>query len=247
MLWIEGRLSRLERLSMASFIACGHPVELYTYGLDNDPPPGVMVREATEILPATARFNYRGAIGYDSLATFSNLFRYTLLYERGGIWCDADIVCLKPLLFAADIPMFISSELAIDQSGGKAQPQAKINSGAIQVPARHRLMEVCIDRYHRIDQTKMQWGDAGPGLVGSVVKELNLAQHVLHPDIFCPVPHWETTSLLFGARTITPSAYAVHFWNEILRWNFFDKNVRYDMHSLYERLCRHYLRDSNGN
>lgn len=246
MLWIEGRLSRLERLSMASFIACGHPVDLYTYGLDNAPPAGVRVLDAASILPAAQRFTYKGGVGYGSHATFSNLFRYTLLHERGGIWCDADMVCLKPLLFSGEKPMFFASELAIDNANGKTRHIAKTTSCAIQVPAKHRLMELCLEKYHRIDLANMQWGDAGPGLLRAAVDELALTQYIVHPDIFCPVPHWETPSLLFGVRTLTPNAYVVHFWNEVLRWNFFDKDMAYDRHSLYERLCRRYLPDEHG-
>lgn len=246
MLWVEGRLSRLERLSMASFIACGHPVTLYTYGLENDPPPGVEVKEASSILPGSIRFREKAAVGYGSHATFSNLFRFTLLHTLGGIWCDSDMVCLKPLIFADGMPLFISSEHAMEQSNGKSRMLAKTNNGAIKVPPKHALMERCLEKFHQVDLLKKQWGDAGPGVIRSAAEELGLTQFVLHPEIFCPVPHWETTSLLFGARTITPNAFCIHFWNEILRWNFFDKNARYDQHSIYERLCRHYLREENG-
>jgi hypothetical protein len=243
MLWVEGRLSRLERLSLASFLACGHPVDLYTYGLDNDPPPGVRVLDAGNILPRSKCFRDKTTEGYGSLATFSNLFRFTLLYEHGGIWCDADTVCLKPLSFAEGMPMFFSSEHAMEQAHGKSRILAKTNCGAIKVPPRHQVMEICLEKYHRLDLDKKQWGEAGPGVVRSAVEEAEATQYVLRPEIFCPVPWWETTSLLFGAATIAPHAYAIHFWNEIFRRNFFDKDARYDRYSVYERLCRHYLHE----
>jgi hypothetical protein len=246
MLWVEGRLSRLERLSMASFIANGHPVDLYTYGLDNDPPQGVRLLDAATILPESMRFRDKAAVGHGSLATFSNLFRFTLLYEHGGIWCDADTVCLKPLIFADDMPMFFSSEHVMEQSEGKSRVAAKTNNGAIKIPPKHPLMAKCLEKYNQIDLQKKQWGEAGPGVIRSAVEELGLTQFVLRPEVFCPIPQWETTSLLFGARTITPSAFAIHFWNEILRWNFFNKDESYDLHSVYERLCRHYLREEHG-
>lgn len=178
------------------------------------------------------------------MATFADLFRFTLLLERGGIWCDADIVCLKPLLFAREMAMFFSSEMAreSDASGGvHFVPVA--NNGAIKVPPGHRLMEICIENHERAVSRNMRWRDAGPGALRAAVKDLDLAQYILHPDIICPVHHWEVTSLLFGARTVTPAAHAVHFWNEILRWNFFDKDETYDRHSLYERLARRYLKN----
>jgi hypothetical protein len=243
MLWVEGRLSRLERLSMASFIACGHPVDLYTYGLDNDPPPGVRVLDAGNILPRSRCFRDNSAEGYGSLATFSNIFRFTLLFEHGGIWCDADFVCLKPLVFATDMPMLFSSEHVMKRNNDMAGMQVRPNNGVIKVPPKHRLMEVCIEKYHQIDLEKKQWGEAGPGVITAAIEEIGATHYILRPEILCPVPWWETASLLFGATTIHPRAFAVHFWNEILRRNFFDKNARYDPHSIYERLCRHYLHE----
>lgn len=243
MLWVEGRLSRLEMLSLASFVSCGHPVELFTYGLDNEPPKGVLVRDASEIIPYSKRFRRTGGVGYGSWGPFADMFRFTLLYEHGGIWCDSDMVCLKPLTFALEMPIFFSSELAIDNSSGSAQYFAHANNGAIQVPSKHPLMAACLDKCSRVDPEKSQWAESGPGVVRSAVTDFSAMQYVLHPDIFCPVAHWETTSLLFGVRTIPPTSFAIHFWNEILRWNFFDKNARYDKNSIFERLCSHYLLD----
>ncbi len=246
MLWVEGRLSRLEKLSMASFLACGHPVELYTYGLDDDPPTGVVVRDATEIVPAAKRFRHGSGMGYGSWATFSDVFRFTLLYERGGIWCDTDMVCLKPLLFSGDSDVLFASEHVMESRGGKTHTRAYPNTGMIRVPARHRLMEVCLDKCRGMDLPRAQWAASGPGVLRAVIEEQGATQHVLHPDIFCSIPHWEFTSLLFGARAISPNAYAIHFWNEVLRWNFFDKDARYDKHSIYERLSAHYLGATHG-
>lgn len=246
MLWVEGRLSRLERLAMASFLACGHGVELYTYGLDDDPPAGVVVHEAAAIVPAHLRFRRQVGMAYGSWGPFSDLFRFTLLHERGGIWCDADMVCLKPLEFCRDMPVFFSSELAVDNADGQARHLALANCGAMQLPARHPLMTSCLEIFDSLDHAKAAWAASGPGVVRAALDRAGATDCVLHPDIFCPVPHWETTSLLFGVRTVTPSAYAVHFWNEILRWNFFDKNAHYDKHSLFERLCAHYLPDDKA-
>ena len=32
-----------------------------------------------------------------SVSAFSNLFRFTLLYKKGGYWIDADLLCVKPI------------------------------------------------------------------------------------------------------------------------------------------------------
>lgn len=246
MLWIEGRLSRLEKLSMASFLANGHPVDLYTYGLENEPPKGVRVLDASRIIPTDRLFKHKGNIGFGSWGTFSDLFRFTLLYEHGGVWCDSDVVCLKPLTFADRMPVFLASEPAVEKLGdGTTRPGALATTCVLCSPPGHRFMEICLEKFHAIDFDNMRWAASGPGVVQDAVKELGLSQQVLHPEIICPVPPWEASSLLFGVRPISPSAYAIHFWNEVLRWNFFNKDESYDRHSIYERLCRHYLHEEH--
>jgi hypothetical protein len=102
MLWI-GELSKLERMALASFVANGHIVHLYAYDELAGVPAGVQVIDAREILPEERIFRYgpEAGAGEGSLANFANLFRYKLLYERGGWWVDADVVCLRPFDFDA--------------------------------------------------------------------------------------------------------------------------------------------------
>ena len=68
MLWIGPRLSALERLSMASFLAHGHEVRLYTYGDVEGIPPGVTHHDGREIVPASQVFTYASGFGKGSYA-----------------------------------------------------------------------------------------------------------------------------------------------------------------------------------
>jgi len=83
MLWIGPRLSALERLAMASFVANGHAVHLYTYEHVDGVPEGVDRLDAAEILPQSAVFTYADGFGKGSPSAFANRFRYKLLLERG--------------------------------------------------------------------------------------------------------------------------------------------------------------------
>ena len=47
----------------------------------------------SQILPRESLFRHRRT---GSLGLFADWFRYRLLFERGGFWADADMVCLKP-------------------------------------------------------------------------------------------------------------------------------------------------------
>src|SRR5450755_297611 len=96
MFWHGAQLSRIERLCMASFIAHGHPLHLYVYETPAALPAGVRLMAAADILPSALLFRHRRT---GSLGSFSDWFRYQLLKERGGIWADADVVCLRALTY----------------------------------------------------------------------------------------------------------------------------------------------------
>src|SRR5262245_37671742 len=102
-LWIGDSLSPLERLSMMSFVACGHPYHLYTYSIIPDIPIGVATMNANEIIPEERIFRHQSGKHAGSLAAFSDWFRFELLYRFGGWWADTDVVCLKPLNFPQEL------------------------------------------------------------------------------------------------------------------------------------------------
>jgi glycosyltransferase involved in cell wall biosynthesis len=101
-LWIGESLSRLELLTLHSFVGQGHEFHLWLYEKLKTPiPKGVVVRDANEIIPRVEIFTKKSSdpisgVGKDSYGPFSDLFRYKLLYDVGGWWVDMDVTCLKP-------------------------------------------------------------------------------------------------------------------------------------------------------
>lgn len=99
-LWIQGELSALELLTIKSFLANGFKFQLWTYMPKNiNAPEGTIIEDANEIIPFDKVFSYNyiniHGFGKGSYAGFSDIFRYKLLYENGGIWTDMDITCLQ--------------------------------------------------------------------------------------------------------------------------------------------------------
>ncbi|MBK7765720.1 MAG: hypothetical protein IPI44_06185 [Sulfuritalea sp.] len=241
MLWVEGPLSALERLSIASFLANGHAVHLYTYGDVPNVPDGARVMNANEVLhDGPQRRAAQRGIGAGGWAFFSNLFRYRLLHARGGLWCDTDIVCVRPLTFAVERPRFFATERTPQASGQGSLP-IRANNCAMQAPAGDPLLLECFERASQVDGDTAPWGSAGPILLTTLINERQLAADLVAPEVFCPIDHWNVSSLLQGPQLIGVETHAVHFWNEIWRRNFCDKNARYDPLSLYERLKARYL------
>ncbi len=228
-LWVGSELSVMERLSLTSFLANGHPYHLFVYDDVKHVPSGAIVEDANAVLPASMIFKYRDV---DSYAGFANYFRYKLLLERGGWWVDTDTVCLWPFDFEEDY-VFASE---ITDWGAEV-----ITSGVIKAPAGSPLMEFAWETCLSKDPQKIQWGETGPRLMQKAVAKFHL-EHFRKPyTTFCPVTHPRWRSVLEANTDALPDeAYAVHLWNELWRRAGEDKNGIYPTSSLYEQLKRRY-------
>jgi glycosyltransferase involved in cell wall biosynthesis len=101
-LWIGDRLSKLELLTLESFVRHGHEFHLWLYDdLVTPLPKEIVIEDAAKVIPRRLIFKKRssdlkGGVGAQSYGPFSDLFRYKALYEKGGYWADMDVTCLRP-------------------------------------------------------------------------------------------------------------------------------------------------------
>ena len=230
-LWIGSELSTLERLSIASFLACGHEYHLYMYGDVRGIPDGTTIKDGNEILHESLIFQYRH---HQSFSAFANFFRYKLLLEKGGWWVDTDTVCLKPFDFPHE---YVFSSEILDQ-------KELVNCGVVKAPSGSPAMSyawsVCLSK----QPEQLVWGEVGPRLMAESVKKLSLQRFVMSPSMFCPINYLEWESVLNPAAicNFSDDVYAVHLWNEMWRRNNRDKNQAYHPECLYERLKSRFLR-----
>jgi hypothetical protein len=224
-LWIGPRLSALERLCLSSFLAHGHEVHLYVYEPVAGAPPGTVVRDGAEILPASMIFQYRR---YASYSAFSNYFRYRLLLERGGWWTDTDVVCLRPFDFPA--PHVVAMEVC--------EGAATAASAVLKAPAGSPLMARAWDVCQTKDPGALDWGEVGPRLVGELVRDLSLEDCLEPPETFCPLGHesWDRVLEAEPAWEPGPATRGLHLWQEMWRRTGQDKDGAYPPGCLFERL-----------
>jgi len=265
-LWIGDRLSRMEQLSIRSCLSLGHPYHLYTYGDISGIPDGTTVMDGNEILPSASIFHYQDATHYGSVAAFSNVFRFKLLAERGGIWFDSDMVLLKPLAIAERY--VYSSErrtgkvrwysvgtvarIVRNKVLSHADPAVRrfqTNVGVIKVPPGSPIMRACYERAAAMDPRDLSWRMNGPDVLAQCVVEFQQTEQIAHPDVFMPI-HYGDLFLYVkpGARIELPErALALHLWNE--RWRLeakrrpgtYDKDRLYPADTFYGALQRRFL------
>lgn len=263
-LWIGEELSKLEQLSITSFLDHGHDYILYTYNDINGVPDGTILKDANEIISSSKIFKYRNR---DSYAGFSNLFRYKLLLEKGGFWVDADIVCLRPFNFKTS-HLIASENIKISNKNSVNKRPVKITNCVMKAPPGSEIMEYCYQTAGKRDPHELGWGETGPDLVHQAFIEHNMTRHVAKPNVFCPINWWEWDQFIHGPLALqfinnlipfkkspypfyngeirsqlvnklkcyVHDPYAYHFWNEMWRRNSIDKNGKFSRYSTYEKL-----------
>lgn len=220
-MWVGEALSKLELLSIKSFLSCGHAFWLWTYSDIKTPlPEGVVRKDAREILPETAVFRYKNGNefghGKGSLAGFSDIFRYKLLYEHGGWWSDMDITCLRPLDF--DAPYVFRSHDVLPVVGN-----------LMKCPKGSALMWECFTRASALVTADNKDWLLPIRILNEVIKEHNLSiyiKEISNPDRWEMIHFYAT----FPAKP-NPAYYVIHWMNEEWRARGLNKNacVRYSM------------------
>jgi len=223
-LWL-GDFTTMERLAVCSFLENGHEFHLYAYKSLRGVPDGVRLRDGNEIVSSDRIFkDSRG-----TFAGFANAFRYKLLLERGGWWVDTDAVCLQPFQAASEHLLAL-------------EPDRTIATGVIKAPAGSELIARAWEESQRIGTKNVEWGKAGPALMGRLVDEMGFTDVETDPSVFYPIDWSDWRDLIApGAPVeIGPRTKSVHLWSSLWTRNGADKDVEYPADCLYEELKRRF-------
>ena len=227
-LWVGKRLSTLERLSIRSYLAHGHPYHLYVYEPVEGVPDGAEMKDASELVPRERIQEFA------HLANFSDLFRYSLLWKYGGYWTDTDAVCIKPFDFEQD---HVFSSEALQRETGIPQ----VNSGTIRVPPESPYMEYALAKYKGVDTLRAGWIYFGPQLMAEIVKKFNLWGFVKSHKTFCPIPWWDAHLMFRTTFGFSEATFAIHLWGYMVSKHKLDPDASYPPQCLYEQLKQRYL------
>lgn len=205
-LWIGTKLSRLERLTMHSFVRHGHPFNLWVYDeLEDEPPPGVALRDAAAILPRNRIFlkaerDPGAGVGRRSYGPFSDLFRYKLLHDEGGIWVDMDVTCLKPFDFTEPY-VFRAHRIGV-------------MGNLIKAPRHSDLMRRTYECAEAAANENVSWLTLNR-ILGRFVRELGLETYI-KSQIINDEDLGETIAAYAGGAYRPPPAswYGIHWGNE---------------------------------
>ncbi|TSE12893.1 hypothetical protein C1D09_006785 [Mesorhizobium intechi] len=164
-----------------SMRAAGHPVRVWSYApekLEFLVARGIEVRNADDVMP---RALFERIVAGSEIRYFSDIFRYALLYEHGGLWMDCDVILLRAFPFRGD--HFFNLQWRGSHKGHFVCGNviyAKPYSSHLRA-----LYELSISRFH--DASGKEFGDIGPKLLSDYIASdagAELREWVFSPMFF---------------------------------------------------------------
>ncbi len=214
-LWIGKTLSSIELLTLYSFVKQGHVFHLWTYEpLTNTLPEGVVIEDANDILPRESIFRYNHVNKYGhgkgSVSGFSDIFRYKLLYEKGGWWIDMDVTCFKPLNIA--VPYFFRKHHDLDLVGN-----------VMKCPPKSDLMLACFEEAQaEVNENNTDWHKP-IAILNKYVFKNGLQRYIF--AYVSNVDDWaHIVGYVVGRNEVPTAYYFIHWMNEEWRSRGIDKN-----------------------
>jgi len=231
-LWVEGPLSNLERICLASMLKQGHRVILHTYGQVTNVPKGIIIKPAAETLPFDDTFRHSKT---KSISLFADYFRCVLLKKEMGVWVDLDCFLLQPLkvpshgyLLGHEINTINSAVLHLpsdspildDLLAACATP----NKSPYWLNFRRGIIKRlgCILSGKKWHLGEMGWGVVGPVALTRLIPRYNLCDKVQPMNTFYPVDKHGSTKLFepepFEHIIDNPKVKSIHVYDKRQKW-----------------------------
>ena len=200
--WYGSELGELEKLCIESWIKNGYEFYLWVYDLDIEVPDKVVIANANHIVQFSEYFTYDEGHSKGTPIAFSNLFRAELLYQRGGLYIDLDVLCLKPYHFNK---RFVFSEQV--DSGWDYHVATCI---LYSENAGEELFKDWIDWIiaKRNSKRSTTHGDLGPNLLTPLIISRDMKEYVLSKHYFCPID-WQSLKDIFDYKG---DSYGIHLY-----------------------------------
>ena len=200
--WYGSELGELEKLCIDSWIKNGYEFHLWIYD-DIEVSNGVVVENANHIVSFNQYFTYNEGHSKGTPVAFSNLFRAQLLYQRGGLYTDLDVLCLKPYDF--------NKRFVFSEQGDNIHPYHVATCILYTKEAGESFFDDWSDWIIAKKNKTITHGDLGPNLFTKLITLYNLKEYVLPKEHFCPVD-WESYKGIFNYRG---DSYGIHLFSSM--------------------------------
>jgi len=223
-LWVgDNPLNTIAWMSINSFVQrLKYPYTLYTYNPELEVPEGVTLKDASKILPKSTIWTTKEGYNKGGVSgAFSDEFRFKLLLTKGGIWVDADVICLK--YFYLGSGYLFTSQQHFDNPTWAA-------SCFIKIPRRRNrgrdVLRRCIREIGKLDKDKIYHGQIGPDLLEGVTAHMGITKA---PYYFVNSVDWEDCpgKLIEPGVELDPRATLLHLNNSRFTFTGVDPDQDY--------------------
>lgn len=221
-LWVGDRLSRMEHYSIKSFLNLGFTFHLYVYEKVKNVPKGAVIKNANDIMKQNEIFSLKS-----SFLPFSDIWRYKLLYDKGGYWVDLDMIAIKMFDFKDDF--VFSSERTIQKGAYKSKDKYYANIGVLKAPPKSEFykeaFEKCIafNKKNKNDD-KLKYMK----MLRKLIIKHKFNKYVKRPELFCNLNWWHAKEAFMPVKkfegkygvptqtynTMMNKGYTNHFWRD---------------------------------
>lgn len=113
--WHGGQLKNLNLLCLASWLEQGYEVDLYHLDPIDNPPAGVTLKNAEQVLPRSLMAKLQplakaDRMPWQPIVSYSDLFRMKMLALGLGFWMDTDMLLFKPIPIDEQKPFYAWDE-----------------------------------------------------------------------------------------------------------------------------------------
>ena len=254
-LWIGETLNELGEMSMLSWLQNGYNIDLY------------IDKSKDFVIPGSISLNFRDRINLldykeiamphqidtDNILPFSDLWRYRMLFFKGGTWLDADMFLLRRL---PNDETIISSEHTQQKGTYKSKLPYVPNIGVLRMKKEDPLLAKVVFRIERnLTRKKIPKFCDNMRIFRDVLKKHNAVADIKYPISavydYCPTDWWnvketyyeETYRNKWGVepysnRDIIECSTGVHLWNNFTYNKHQIDFTKADPFSLYSILRR---------
>lgn len=234
-LWIGDTLNELCELAIKSWLANGYHITLYSDTWSEDD------------LLQNKRIEQRDAIDimdFDEISDilpFSDLWRFKLLYKKGGIWLDADMILLDQI---PNDKILISSEYTMASGAYKSQLPYICNIGVLRFPRHDKILKRIIDKIESNNKTA-EFCD-NMKIFRKIIKNTTHSKFVKDPHMFCGVNWWNVKEMYYDTKytikfavkplsndVILQNSIGIHLWNNFTYNKHFIDFTKIEKHSLF--------------
>ena len=244
-LWIGPTLTDMEVYCIKSFLKQGMEFHLYTYDKVKRIPKGTKIKDGNKIMSSNEIFKLK-----ETFLPFSDIWRYKLLYEKGGYWVDMDMICIKSFDFKE--PFVFSSERTMNNGAFKMEVPHVPNIGILKAPKGSPFYKELHDRCIELEKKKTNTDKLKyMRVLRKMIDKYRYKKYVKPPHYFCHLDWWYAKDAYMEVGNFKPKwghsgltmksmfskPYTIHLWRDLVTKKYkLDTNGKYHPDSLWEKL-----------